>query len=357
MKHTFIIAIILLSFQLALAQHYTWQQLQTEPYKGKQDDIYFINENCGWYVNGFGRIYHTTDGGATWNMQIEQKGTFFRCISFIDSLTGFAGTVGTRYFPGVTDSIPLYKTTDGGRHWLPVVYTGPPVKGLCGMDIVKVQFNNHGEIGYKYHIYATGRVGGPANLMVSDDGGTTFRSMSLGQYADGAYDIKMFNMSEGFICASVDTNAEKSHARVLHTKDGGKTWKVVYESNRPFEITWKCAFPTLQIGYVTVQHYNPDSNVTDQYIIKTTDGGETWQELLLCEDYGARPFGIGFIDTDHGFVGTRNGGYETNDGGKTWDKIDLGRACNKIRIVKTPSGKIYGYAIGVNVFKLKIKKI
>jgi hypothetical protein len=50
-----------------------------------------------------------------------------------------------------------------------------------------------------------------------------------------------------------------------------------------------------------------------------------------------------------------NSGYETNNGGKSWSKIDLGRACNKIRIVKLPNGQVYGYAIGVNVFKLERK--
>ena len=47
-----------------------------------------------------------------------------------------------------------------------------------------------------------------------------------------------------------------------------------------------------------------------------------------------------------------NSGFETKDGGKTWKKIDLGRVCNKIRIYKDDKGKVYGYAIGVNVFKL-----
>ena len=91
----------------------TWRKLITEPYPGKQDDITFVNPQLGWYVNGYGAIYHTQDGGETWTKQLEQKGTFFRCIAFVDSLTGFAGTVGTDYFPNVTDTIPLYGTTNG----------------------------------------------------------------------------------------------------------------------------------------------------------------------------------------------------------------------------------------------------
>jgi photosystem II stability/assembly factor-like uncharacterized protein/pimeloyl-ACP methyl ester carboxylesterase len=328
-----------------------WKKLNTERYPGKQDDITFINEKEGWYVNGYGSIYNTKNGGETWEKQLEKKGTFFRTIAFVDNLVGFAGTVGTDYFPNVTDSIPLYGTRDGGKTWKPVDYKGPYVKGLCAIDIVKEQYINHGKIDYKIHIYAVGRVGSPANMMVSHDGGATWTSNSMNNDCKMLFDIKMFDKNNGFVCAASDEDMEKSNALILKTSDGGKTWKKVYQSNRPFEGTWKASFPTKEVGYVTIQSYNPDPNVKQQRIAKTTDGGETWNEINLVEDAGAREFGIGFIDENHGFVGTMNTGYETKDGGKTWSKVNLGMACNKIRIYKDANGKIYGYAIGVDVLK------
>jgi photosystem II stability/assembly factor-like uncharacterized protein/dienelactone hydrolase len=328
-----------------------WKKLDTERYPGKQDDITFIGENEGWYVNGYGSIYHTKNGGVTWEKQLEKKGTFFRCIAFVDSLNGFAGTVGTDYFPNVTDSIPLYGTRDGGKTWMPVDYKGPYVKGLCAIDIVKEQYINHGKIDYKIHIYAVGRVGSPANMMVSHDGGETWTSNSMNNDCKMLFDIKMFDKNYGFVCAASDEDMEKSNALILKTRDGGKTWKKVYQSNRPFEGTWKASFPTKEVGYVTIQSYNPNPNVKQQRIAKTTDGGETWQEINLVADAGAREFGIGFIDENHGFVGTMNTGYETKDGGKTWTTVNLGMACNKIRIYKDANGKTYGYAIGVDVLK------
>ncbi|MCZ8088925.1 alpha/beta fold hydrolase [Flavobacterium sp.] len=328
-----------------------WKKLNTERYPGKQDDITFINEKEGWYVNGYGSIYNTKNGGETWEKQLEKKGTFFRTIAFVDNLVGFAGTVGTDYFPNVTDSIPLYGTRDGGKTWKPVDYKGPYVKGLCAIDIVKEQYINHGKIDYKIHIYAVGRVGSPANMMVSHDGGETWTSNSMNNDCKMLFDIKMFDKNNGFVCAASDEDMEKSNALILKTSDGGKTWKKVYQSNRPFEGTWKASFPTKEVGYVTIQSYNPDPNVKQQRIAKTTDGGETWNEINLVEDAGAREFGIGFIDENHGFVGTMNTGYETKDGGKTWTKVNLGMACNKIRIYKDANGKTYGYAIGVDVLK------
>lgn len=328
-----------------------WKKLNTARYPGKQDDITFINEKEGWYVNGYGTIYHTQNGGESWEKQLEKKGTFFRCIAFVDSLVGFAGTVGTDYFPNVTDTIPLYGTSDGGKSWNPVSYKGPYVKGLCAIEIVKEQFINHGKTDYKIHLYAVGRVGAPANMMVSHDGGATWTSNSMNKDCKMLFDIKMFDKNNGIVCAATDEDIEKSNAMILKTTDGGKSWKKVYQSNRPFETTWKASFPTENIGYVTIQSYNPDPNVKQQRVAKTTDGGNSWQEINLVEDAAAREFGIGFLDENHGFVGTMNSGYETKDGGKSWLPVNLGMACNKIRIYKDANGKVYGYAIGVDVMK------
>lgn len=328
-----------------------WIKLNTDAYPGKQDDITFISENKGWYVNGYGSIYHTNNGGETWEKQLEKKGTFFRCIAFVDSLIGFAGTVGTDYFPNVTDTIPLYGTSDGGKTWNPVPYSGPYVKGLCAIDIVKEPYINHGKTDYKVHVYAVGRVGSPANIMVSHDGGLTWASNSLNTDCSMLFDIKMFDKNNGLVCAASDADIEKSNALILKTADGGKTWSKVYQSHRPFETTWKASFPSDKIGYVTIQSYNPDPTIKQQRIAKTTDGGQTWTEINLVEDAGAREFGIGFIDENQGYVGTMKTGYETKDGGLNWTPINLGTACNKIRIYRDNKGGIYGYAIGVDVLK------
>ncbi|MCC6412669.1 MAG: hypothetical protein IT270_13480 [Saprospiraceae bacterium] len=351
MKKIFAISIFTLFASYTFCQTALWQKLNTEAYPGKQDDIFFIDPNTGWYVNGFGKIFKTTDGGVSWTKQIEQKGTFFRCIAFIDGLRGFAGTVGTDYFPNVTDTMPLYQTFDGGKTWSPAPYTGPYVKGLCAIDIVKEQYINHGQIDFKYHVYAVGRVGSPAMAITSHDGGKTFVSKSLDEAAKMLFDIRMLDKKEGFACAATSDDITQSNALILHTTDGGETWHNVYQSSRPFETTWKIAFPSRQVGYATIQSYNPDPEVAQQRIVKTTDGGKTWQELPLCTDAQAREFGVGFIDELHGFVGTMNIGYETTDGGKSWLPIDLGRACNKIRIYHT-DGKTWGYAIGVGVYKM-----
>lgn len=348
-----IILIILCTCSLtARAQSYKWEKLETEPYRGKQDDITFINRSEGWYVNGYGKIFHTSDGGNSWDKLFEQEGSFFRTINFINENIGFVGTVGTDYFPNVTDTIPLYRTENGGESWTPVTYEGPYVKGVCAIDVVRESYINHGVLDYKSHIFAVGRVGSPANILISHDGGETWISKNMNDNCKMLFDIKMFDKDTGIACAASSADISTSNALILKTYDGGKTWKHVYQSNRPYETTWKVTFPTELVGYVTIQSYNPNPEIAQQRIAKTVDGGETWEEINLVLDNKAREFGIGFIDEHHGFVGTTNSGFETKDGGVSWEPIDLGRACNKIRIYRDSNGSSYGYAIGVDVFKL-----
>jgi photosystem II stability/assembly factor-like uncharacterized protein len=331
---------------------YPWLKLKTEPFRGKQDDIFFITPDVGWYVNGSGKIYKTTDGGATWVEKLSQPGTYFRAIGFIDGQRGFAGNIGTDYYPKVTDTIPLYETRDGGETWKPVTrIKGPVVKGICAIDIVSKPFIKGGKREYKSTIYAAGRVGGPAFLLKSTDGGDSWESIDMSRYCGMILDAKFFDEKTGIISAGSDASVEKSNALILMTTDGGKTWTKRYQSGRPYEITWKSSFPTRQVGYITVQSYNPDKTVTRRVVLKTTDGGKTWAELPLAYDFNLREFGIGFISKNLGWVGGSTTGYETTDGGKTWRPVELGKAVNKIRLLKTTSGFV-GYAIGVDVYKL-----
>jgi hypothetical protein len=61
-----------------------WQTSPTEAYRGKQDDIYFATPKLGFYGNGAGKIFRTTDGGTTWQQVFEQTGTFVRALGFLD---------------------------------------------------------------------------------------------------------------------------------------------------------------------------------------------------------------------------------------------------------------------------------
>ncbi|HYF22765.1 MAG TPA: hypothetical protein VD929_05135 [Caulobacteraceae bacterium] len=331
----------------------TWTKLPTEPYRGKQDDVVFVDRSTGWYGNGQGKLYRTADGGASWTKIMDRPGTFVRALGFVDASTGFLGNVGTDYFPNVSDETPLYRTRDGGATWEPVTYDGPRVKGICAIDVLKVPFVNHGELGWKATVRAGGRVGTPAFLMESFDGGETWRSRDMGAHTACIYDVKFLDEKTGFIAGASSGKTDESNARILKTSDGGKTWRTVYQSARPWEITWKIAFPSKKVGYVTVQSYNPDKAVVQRYVAKTTDGGETWAELPVVDDHAWRAFGVGFVDDKRGWIGGTTAGMQTEDGGLSWKPVEMGKAVNKIRVVRQ-EGATSVFAIGTELHRLDL---
>ena len=329
-----------------------WRKLSSEPYKGKQDDISFVTPELGIYGNGAGRIFRTTDGGASWEQVFAKPGTFVRCLAFVTDKVAVMGNIGPGYFPGVTDATPLYRTEDGGTTWSPVAsIEGAPVVGLCAFDVVQVPFINAGNLDHRPRIVGVGRVGGPTAFIWSDDLGKTWKQGRIPDLGAMAFDVKFLDDRRGFLASATHADVAQSHALILATEDGGTTWREVYRSTRPFETTWKFSFPTQEVGYCTVQSYNPDPSASQRFVAKTTDGGRTWVEIPLVDDHKVREFGIAFVDADRGWVGAMPRGFGTTDGGRTWTPADFGNAVNKIRLVPTKDG-VVGYAIGVEIHKL-----
>ena len=115
--------ILTLCYQSLFAQFPgSWDDLPNAPFLNnyKHDDIYFINPDIGWVVNGpinvgdSGMIHKTTDGGLSWTRQLTVSRSRFRSVAFVDSLKGFVGNVGAGISSSVTDTNIFYKTLDGG---------------------------------------------------------------------------------------------------------------------------------------------------------------------------------------------------------------------------------------------------
>lgn len=338
----------------AFAQDPAWEKLPTEPYRGKQDDVVFVDEMTGWYGNGAGKLFKTIDGGRSWTQILERPGTFVRALGFVDANLGFLGNIGPDYFPGVTDETPLYRTRDGGASWEPVAIDGPAVKGICAIDVLKTPFINAGVLDHRVTVRAGGRVGSPAFMATSRDGGETFTSEDLSAHTAMILDVHFVSEQVGFICGASDGDVQQSRAIVLRTEDGGRSWARVYEGARPWELTWKMSWPTPEVGYVTVQNYDPDAANVARFVAKSTDGGRTWAELPWVEDHAVRAFGIGFVDADHGWIGAVPGGFETRDGGRTWARVEMGNAVNKVRVVPKADGGKAVFAIGVEMHRLDL---
>ena len=327
-----------------------WTKLPAAPYtlNNKQDAIAFADAVTGWYGNGTGSVYRTADGGATWRKVWSRRGTYVRVLEFIDGKTGFLGNVGPGYFPNVNDRKALYVTRDAGEHWTPVsLVEGKPVTGICAIDVLKVDNR-------VVAVRAGGRVGGPAAMLESFDGGASFRARDMSDVTGMILDIHFIDADTGFIAGASEAAEEKAHARILKTTDGGRSWRAVFDSDRAGDNNWKLAFPSPRIGYGTIISYQAPDNEARGYVVKTEDGGEHWQRLTVTGDKDWIPYGINFVTEARGWVGGSTGGYGTRDGGKSWFPAKMGLSTNKIRFVKRPEGGTTAFAIGQDITKLEI---
>ena len=327
----------------------TWRTLPTEAYAGKRDDISFADALHGWYGTGKGDLFATSDGGESWAKVASKPGTFIRAVGFLDAKTGFIGNVGTDYYPGVTDTTPLYRTDDGGVTWQAIDLHGVKVAGICSIDILRTSRIYQGKLVPRVIITAAGRVGGPTGMIRSLDGGATWTATDMSDQAGMILDVHFLDEQTGMIFAASSRDAASGNALILRTTDGGKTWTQVYNSTRPAELIWKASFVDAKTGYATVMSY--DQSATQKHIVKTVDGGKSWTELPLVDNGKAVELGIGFVDAQHGWVGTTVGGFETRDGGKSFTPAPVAVAANKFRFVKTPQGT-HVYAIGTVVQRL-----
>ena len=94
-----------------------WEQLwvsEDNPDE-RYSDIFFLNEREGWLAgNANGSLYHTTDGGRTWeDLPLPTESTKVFRVYFLDSAEGWIIAK-----PGVTgDAEGVFHTTDGGETW------------------------------------------------------------------------------------------------------------------------------------------------------------------------------------------------------------------------------------------------
>jgi photosystem II stability/assembly factor-like uncharacterized protein len=304
------------------------------------NDNFFLTPTLGWVANGIGQIHKTTDGGVSWVKQLDKTNlTHFRSVGFFDSSTGFAGALGWGDSVGhpndSKDTVILYKTTDGGLNWLPEpqLTSSTLRRGFCGMQVLDDSI-----------IYAVGRVRGPAWFYKTTNRGQTWIAKDMQAYAAGLVDVHFFTRDTGFAVGLTNVTHEQSKAIILKTTDGGNSWDTSYVATRTNEWAWKIVFPSRKTGYVSLQR---NGGVAPVFILKTTDGGLTWNPKQFSTT-GYFVQGIGFLNDSLGWAGgTSLQPKQTTDGGETWTPMTIGNSLNRFRKINDS----LMYASGAGVWK------
>ena len=126
------------------------------------------------------------------------------------------------------------------------------------------------------------------------------------------HDVYFFDQNKGFIAGSGGT--------FLETKDGGKTW--TKRKNFTEDTILQIAFPDNSNGWLLCERniYNRGANASS-YLMKTTDGGATWEKIEFKDGGRARMTKIFFNSSGKGFAIGENGAlFELQDDLQTWEK-------------------------------------
>jgi photosystem II stability/assembly factor-like uncharacterized protein len=295
MKKNILVFLLFFQFSASISSQ-NWTIL-IPPNFSRFDDVFFLADKLnGWACNGNGEIYHTLDGGQTWEIQFD-AGVYLRSIEFLDENIGFCGALST------TKS--LYKTIDGGKTWVDYSAQIPNLSdGICGLCSPNSQT-----------IYGVGVWSLPAYFIKSTDGGKTFDYFDMSNYASSLVDVYFVTPDSGFICGQAKNLA--NGGIILSTSDGGLTWHTKMLTGVKYDYVWKIQTPDVKHFFASIERVGLSTIPTE--ISKSSDFGQTW--ILKTVDPSLyRLQMIGFLDSLKGFTGDKKL-FKTIDGGDHWIKI------------------------------------
>ena len=286
----------------AFAQQYGWKDLSENiPIEGALTDVYFTSEDEGWITTAFAdsTILHTTDGGASFEIQKVPLSPDIYAIHMLDSLNGYCGG----------PSGWIYKTSNGGQIWNILSSMGTftdisfppntnpedPIGYACGdagnvWEITNTLTNLNSPSSSTFsgisapsinNVYSCG--GG--RIYYYDGSGFTSMSTPGGTFND----IHFINDIEGWVIGNAGV--------IGKTIDGGDHWTPILNPDPLSRSLIKVFFITLNEGWAVG---------AEGVILHSTDGGINW--VIEGEGLADLPLtSVHFTSPINGYVVGNNG--------------------------------------------------
>lgn len=278
----------------------------------------FINEYEGWVTGELGRVFHTTDGGKTFErLETNTKRAVLSIACFPDKTLVAVGQKG----------IGL-RSKDGGKTWENLT-TGTE-RNLISLTFATPQI-----------AMAVGDFG---TILRSEDGGTSWTVVPVPEdiplpeeiaevIVPGdvlLYDVHFPKPERGTIVGEFGV--------IFSTEDGGKSW-VARES--PVDTTL--------FGVYFADERNGWAVGIESAMLRTTDGGMTWetQDVPRRRGFVLSLYDVAVVGQFGWVIGDSGLLLRSSDGGETWQRaeVPIHLASNWLRgLSLTPDAK--GFMIG-----------
>lgn len=265
----------------------------------------WVSPDDGWLAVD-GQILGTSDAGSKW-AKLSTTGADVRSLSFVNLDVGWAAT-----------GSGLYYTRDGGKTWRSVSTSG-------ATDLVRVDFadESHGWV-----LPKPSGATSQQSILRTTDGGKTWTSLITpcdSRFVSAAFSF--YGPISGWLACGGEPSAGSQAKYVYRTDDAGSHWRLVSQTSMsPLDASAPKSLPTS--GYVADVFFRDEASgwlaTSRGGLLHTTDGGKSWKPLasLYGERFPSSPY---FFSEERGYTLDAEGGQTvllgTRDSGKTWRQL------------------------------------
>jgi photosystem II stability/assembly factor-like uncharacterized protein len=236
--------------------------------------VHFVDSMTGWAAGDAGAVYRTTDGGRTWKPLLSGVSANINFVYFLDWNHGWM--IGDSTSKDDDGETVLLSTINGGRTWM--IQKIP--------NLLSVHFSD------LQNGWAVGR---NATVLRTTNGGNDWKPVEEIQnviglpvessnYNFGFRDVYFLDANHGWLIGNFYGRAQSNIGGLFVTTDGGNTWKRLpltfqtqYVSGRFTPgLLHSVRFVDENTGSVTGEMRDGENRFF--FALHTRDGGKTWEQ-------------------------------------------------------------------------------
>ncbi|MFC0878664.1 YCF48-related protein [Saccharicrinis sp. FJH2] len=286
-----------------------WEPMESEvPYSLWDVDKISLEDYTYQIVGDHGIMLKNDGWNSEFSIVNDLCWNFVQAIQFVNKDTGWAVT--SDYQWDTRKDGTILHTTDGGQTWT--------IQKEVENSFNDVFFINENEG------WAVGRYG----MILHTTSGGQYWTTQTSPIKGLITSVYFVDEDNGWIVS------RDNWGEVAHTTNGGNTW--VAQTNPSRNPMHDVFFIDENKGWAAG---------LDSSVIRTTNGGETWQWYDVNVSQGFRFASVFFIDDMHGWMaGVLGVIMRTTDGGETWQEVESGvdKSFNDIFFIDPNQGWVVG---------------